>query len=439
MRPNLIKATIGLTVTALAALVAGTFLILRDDPGAPIVSSPRPTPSPSTWEVVDGPDTTYRSEEFGYTVTYPSDWHRAEESLTPNLGDPKEILSLANFPLAPKQGRCAQLPAANLSGMTTTQALITLQERGSSASYPQRPLSFPGQKMIRRLDCIFHPRRMDVWWVPFDDGDRSFYALVALGKDVPRQARSEAWSVLNNLTLETMSADASGLLPVGKASSTDGHIDLGLPDGSRVRMSFSEDLDLRRRFEILPAWSGIVGRQYRDIFFRFESPEWLTEGRRLVATYTGALGRPVELWRTTDEQKDPRLVWTVGDWYLGVDVGAPGMNEHRIQMWVDGLVARVEESGFVTLRARPPLMLSPRGNAGPSINFWNQRADLGSGLLITRSPCGDGSSGITNVEMDKTSAVWCQNGHTHLTAVDYERTWWVRDALDSVRVEFLNQ
>ena len=60
-------------------------------------------PEPEPW-------TTYRDKERRLEVSYPNDWYRSEEPLTPYLGDPKEILSLGSYPLRPGGDRCAHHP-----------------------------------------------------------------------------------------------------------------------------------------------------------------------------------------------------------------------------------------------------------------------------------------------------------------------------------------
>src|SRR5919107_4418998 len=50
----------------------------------------------------------------GVTVVLPTGWRRARESLTPALTDPREVLSVATFPLRYRHTQCAQVPGAAL-------------------------------------------------------------------------------------------------------------------------------------------------------------------------------------------------------------------------------------------------------------------------------------------------------------------------------------
>jgi hypothetical protein len=75
-------------------------------------------------------ETTHRSAEWGYTVTVPDGWHRAEQSLMPSLTDPREILALGTSPLRYRRSECAHVPTSALEDMTAADVFLTIQERG---------------------------------------------------------------------------------------------------------------------------------------------------------------------------------------------------------------------------------------------------------------------------------------------------------------------
>jgi hypothetical protein len=78
-----------------------------------------------------------------YHVSYPSNWHRASTSLTPNLSDPHEILTVGTGSLPVGGPRCAQVPVNALEAVGATGALVSIQERApappTAASRPARP------------------------------------------------------------------------------------------------------------------------------------------------------------------------------------------------------------------------------------------------------------------------------------------------------------
>lgn len=88
--------------------------------------------------------TSYHDPNWGYTVTFPSGWHRARRSLTPSYTDPVEILSVATFPLREGDELCGDRGA--LARVPPGEALVTVQQRGRGAyggsGFPPRPASF---------------------------------------------------------------------------------------------------------------------------------------------------------------------------------------------------------------------------------------------------------------------------------------------------------
>jgi hypothetical protein len=68
----------------------------------------------------------------GYSVALPAGWYRARRNLTPELVDPREILSVATYPLRYKRrARCriSGCPTPALNGFRATDVLISIQER----------------------------------------------------------------------------------------------------------------------------------------------------------------------------------------------------------------------------------------------------------------------------------------------------------------------
>jgi hypothetical protein len=146
--------------------------------------------------------TSYRDPELGFAVRYPADWHRAEERLTPNLGDPTELLSLGTFPLRPGGDRCSHMPVRALEDFEPTDAFLSVQERAEPAKgeFQARPVfEAPTDRRTGRF-CVPDPQRADDWLL-FSDNGRGFYAIVALGTEASPATRRELVEVLNSLQI----------------------------------------------------------------------------------------------------------------------------------------------------------------------------------------------------------------------------------------------
>ncbi len=148
----------------------------------------------------------YANEEAGYRATYPSHWYRAEETLTPELLDPVEVLAVATYPLRPRGDRCLHHPVNALEDFGRGDAFIALYERAplfSPSDYPERPRRL--SLLLENISdsgrfCVPDPDRLDTW-VAFSDGDRAFYLLVAIGKSASAETRAHVNTILDSLRL----------------------------------------------------------------------------------------------------------------------------------------------------------------------------------------------------------------------------------------------
>lgn len=143
-------------------------------------------------------------------VAYPREWHLAEETLTLNLSDPREMFSLGSFPLRPGQPNCAQVPTQALHDMGATDVFLTVQERTSNAdttAFYARPDEFgptSGSTDHVFYDCLEPEERDDIGaihWIWFTDQGRYFHVLVALGREAATTDVSAAWNVLDQLEI----------------------------------------------------------------------------------------------------------------------------------------------------------------------------------------------------------------------------------------------
>jgi hypothetical protein len=146
----------------------------------------------------------FQSVRYHYQVSYPSNWHRASTSLTPNLSDPHEILTVGTGALPVGGPRCAQVPVDALEAVGATGALVSIQERAPANSengFPPRPIGFRLRPTpaLEIPACLAPRRRPSLYWIPFRDHSRYFYALVALGHSATSRTRDDAIRVLDSL------------------------------------------------------------------------------------------------------------------------------------------------------------------------------------------------------------------------------------------------
>lgn len=153
-----------------------------------------------------------------FWVEYPAGWTLADESLTPRLADPIEILSVGSFALRPggTAPTDAYLPGNAIADMGAGDVFITVQERrlgGSGGSaHPDRPTHFgPGTGCGSDDAACLEGTALAIeglraWWIPFSDPatDRDFYAFVAMGEEAYRDAArsAAAWRVLDSMAFD---------------------------------------------------------------------------------------------------------------------------------------------------------------------------------------------------------------------------------------------
>ncbi len=147
---------------------------------------------------------TYRGQ--GFEITYPDDWVRAGSTLTPQLSDPREILSIGTYPLRPGGETCndVYLPGNALGDLGIGDVFITIQESSGGSGFPPRPSSFGPDAAQFAVDgpaCdSYGPIELRGWWFGFSDQGRYFYAFVTLGPGVSHdgQVLRIAWHIMNS-------------------------------------------------------------------------------------------------------------------------------------------------------------------------------------------------------------------------------------------------
>jgi len=201
----------------LTALLASAVLMATLTPGGQGGTDPLPASHPGGWKLL-------RDARHGFTIAVPPTWHRSRKSLTPQLMDPFEILTVASFPVRhDRRARChipgCPLPA--IDGMGPDDVLISIQERGARKEFRNRRsmgalTAYPKRKRSFKLERtrLSYPKggpppciRERLGWTafePFRDSGRAFYAFVAVGRDVSRGMRREMIRVLDSLSFEPL-------------------------------------------------------------------------------------------------------------------------------------------------------------------------------------------------------------------------------------------
>ena len=141
----------------------------------------------------------------GFEVTFPSGWMRADEVLTPSLGDPAEILSVGTVrPVPNGESTCAQHPVATMGRVGSRDVFVTIQGGANTVSGEMRPgppqLDAVVPDDSETADCVRSGVPFRSYWMPFTTDGRGFYANAAVGNDVAPERRAELQSVLDSFT-----------------------------------------------------------------------------------------------------------------------------------------------------------------------------------------------------------------------------------------------
>jgi hypothetical protein len=166
----------------LVALVATGALITRPHEQERVATPPWPT-----------------TTKHGVKVTLPSGWFVAQETLTPRLSQPREVLSVATFPLAYAEGRCNHQPDGAAARMTPRDAFITLQERRAGGLFGPRPARFRPALGSRLYSCL--PATEGLMF-EFSDAGRSFHALVYIGREASQRTKAQAFQILDRMEIQ---------------------------------------------------------------------------------------------------------------------------------------------------------------------------------------------------------------------------------------------
>lgn len=146
-----------------------------------------------------------QNARHGYSLVLPAGWYRAQRNLTPELMDPREILSVASYPLRyQRRARCriAGCPTPALNGFKATDILLSIQERARAKPTTENAAIDlkPRQRPLRAgpRSCT----RGRVAWYVFDafaQVGRNLYVFAVVGKRASAKTRADLKRVLRSL------------------------------------------------------------------------------------------------------------------------------------------------------------------------------------------------------------------------------------------------
>ncbi len=147
-------------------------------------------------------------EAHGLKVVLPPRWRPAHGSLTPGLGDPREVLAAATFALRYRRTACAHVAGSALEDLGPDDAFISLQERGLDpgsawSDFPERPAHFgPELGGPSEASACVPTAHFSDHWFGFTAGARHFHADLAFGTQASANTRAQAWAILDSLRVD---------------------------------------------------------------------------------------------------------------------------------------------------------------------------------------------------------------------------------------------
>lgn len=424
-RSRLVLIAVSAVVVVLGGVAAAQSL-MTDEPVMFPVEGSSPTPSPGG----GSGEQSFTDEENGFTVTYPDDWHRAEESLTPNLADPIELFSVSSIPLVYQETDCSHMPTGALEEMGDSDVFVSVQERGGRDgkrdNYPPRPADFSKDAEPSMLACI--PEDLVANWIPFSDGGRRFYALVAFGHEAPTEDREGAWAVLNGVRFQPTEGSHVGFVPPSRTEDGQTLMPVTFVDGSKGEIVADKSLRVDRMAAQIYTAGGLGGVDRTINFSYGVADAMMHEGP--LESYEGPGGSPVEVWEPApDTYLCPNLVHRFGGWFVGVRTCQNELSVAQKRTWARSLEGRITEDGFLVLSARSPLSLQVTGgHEGPEMILNQGRSNwiemepgpcspdrlpdeadmrtMSDGTLVSFSRIGGENSKMKNSWF----ATWCEDG-----------------------------
>lgn len=140
----------------------------------------------------------------GYSAALPAGWYRARRNLTPQLVDPREILSVATYPLRYQRRAPCRIPGCPtpaLNGFRATDILMSIQERVHARPAAEDVAIDLERRQAGRGGTGNCTRGRVAWYAfeAFAEAGRSLYVLVVVGTRAPATARADLKRVLGSL------------------------------------------------------------------------------------------------------------------------------------------------------------------------------------------------------------------------------------------------
>jgi hypothetical protein len=157
-----------------------------------------------------------------FSVALPAGWYRAPRNLTPQLIDPREILSVATYPLRYERGarcRIGGCPTPALNGFQATDILMSIQERRRArATTEDIAIDLKPRQTLLGAGPGSCTRGRVAWYAfeAFATAGRSLYVFVVVGKRAPARALADLKRVLDSLRFRPRLGTALAHKAVGR-------------------------------------------------------------------------------------------------------------------------------------------------------------------------------------------------------------------------------
>lgn len=154
-------------------------------------------------------------------MALPAGWYRARRNLTPQLVSPREILSVATYPLRYKRrARCRipGCPTPALNGFRASDILISIQERVHARTTTEDAAIDLRRQQVDLAAGAGSCTRDRVGWYAFEafaEAGRSLYVFVVVGKRAPARTRAELRRLLGSLRFSSSGGAARFPTAVG--------------------------------------------------------------------------------------------------------------------------------------------------------------------------------------------------------------------------------
>jgi hypothetical protein len=189
-RARAVRVAGGLAAVLLVAGGAAVALRSGDEEGQRVTTGP-PTPGTEATPVT--------------TVDLPDGWQQAQEVLTPDLTDPREVLAVGTYALRPNgPEHCSHVPGAALDDLGPDDAFVWVARPSQQGEAPPiedyvLPVGPEGDPEIPA--CTTRTDTFTFSWGSYTTDGQAVYLLVALGSEVTADTREQTLEVLNGMEL----------------------------------------------------------------------------------------------------------------------------------------------------------------------------------------------------------------------------------------------